>query len=497
MMKLSMRPALLLLLVPAYWLLSPAGVNGDGIGYLNQISGQGLSPGHPGYLPLLRVVAALAPRGTPLELAPWLRLISVCCAAGALWLFFDACARVTHSPGAVVATALLGGSHAFFRSATEIEAYAPAALCAVATLWAMIRHRQSPRVRYAVVAGAAAGLAVAMHLTLALLALPVATALARSGRGGWRHALMALAVLAAVAGGIFALALGTRGVADPAGAWAWLAAADHGMPYRHDLLTPLRGLWGLCRALVHSPYPYEAPMARVILLTGVGAASWFVLAWLRWRPVVLLPHRAPLDRLTLLAWIAPLAAFALYFYPSDTERWIFVLPAILLYLAPALGHRLADGKRGPSITVAGLVLVCNAAIYQLPAAMDTDSVSRAALVDRLVSEKDLVVSPGHGWDELIGLSVQRPARRYTLVFHAGVLGGVGPAEARMHRQIRATFRSGARVYAARLRDRNDRRGFKELQWFGLSEEGYLDLFRRYGVKGTGMVGLWEMTLKKK
>ena len=308
-----------------------------------------------------------------------------------------------------------------------------------------------------------------------------------------------------VGGAALGLALAQEGLHAPAAAWTWLMEADHGMPYHHSLMTPLKGLWGLGRALVHAPYPYEAAMARVALFTMVGAVSWAVLLWLRWRPPVpgpagcsgaKAPQLAAADRLTLVAWIAPFSAFALYFYPSDSERWIFVLPAILIYLAPALGHRLSDGKRGPSVTVAGLVVICNAAVYQLPAAMDTDAVQRAAVVDRLVTSRDLVVSPGHGWDELIGLSVSRPARKYALVYHVGALGGLGPAVARMHRQIQITLGSGGRVYAARLRDKNDPRGFKELAWFGLAGEDFLDLFRRYRVRPTPMVGMWELTRKE-
>ena len=495
-MKRAWTLCLFLLLVPLYWLLSPAGVNGDGIGYLNRLSGEGLAPGHPAFLPLIRLVAAVLPHHSLMELAPPLRLLSICCAALALGLFFDACSRAATPLGAAVATSLLGGSHAFFRSATEIEAYAPAALCATATLWALTRHRERERPLFAVLAGIFAGLGVTLHLTLALLALPLAGVLLRAGRR-WSHTLLALGAMVLVAGAILGLALWQVGLGDPAAAWGWLMEADHGMPYRHSAVTPLKGLWGVCRALVHAPYPDGTNMAKVALLTAVGAVSWLVLARLKWRPVVAIERRrASMDGLTLLAWIAPFCAFALYFYPSDSERWIFILPAVMLYLAPALGHKLADGKRGPSVTVLGVVVACNVAVYQLPAAMNTDAVHRAAVVDRLVTSADLVVSPGHGWDELIGLSVRRPARRYTLVYYAGSLGGMGAAVARMHREIGATLRSGARVYAARLRDRTDRRGFKELKWFGVGQEDYLDLFSRYRVMQTPMVGLWEVALKR-
>lgn len=509
---------LFVLLVPVFWLLSPAGINGDGIGYLNQVQGEGLTPGHPGYLPLIRAVAWLVGHDTLMELVAPLRLLSICCAVVALALFHDACARAAHLRGAVQATVLLAGSHAFFRSATEIEAYAPAALCATATLWALMRHREQPATRWAVAAGVASGVGVTMHLTLALLALPVTLELWRSSRSVTRPAA-AVGIMTALACAVLGLALGREGADAPGEAWAWLMASDHGMPYRHSLWTPLKGVWGFCRALVHAPYPYEAGLPRVILFSGMGAVGWALLLWLRFKPgaMVLAPfrrsgmklHRAPMERrpgsmdlLGLLVWLVPLGAFALFFFPADSERWIFVLPAVMLYLAPGLGVVIKPPSagvhpllRGPSATVVGMVLMSNLATYQLPAAMDDHSVDRAAVADRLLKRGDLVVSPGHGWGELVGLTSRRPARRYPLVYHVGALGSVGAAVAQMHLNIDRTLRSGGKVYAARLRDPADPRGFKELAWFGVSEEDYLDLFKRYRAAETGVVGMLELSKK--
>ena len=494
------RAGTLVLIGLLYWLLSPAGINGDGIGYLNQLQLDVLAPGHPGYLPLLRLVAAHYPHQTLIELAPALRLLSVFCAVLALGLFHDSCRRVAHAPGAMLATALLGGSHAFWRSATEIEAYAPAVLCTTATLWALIRLREAlaseehlwRREPYAVLAGLMGGLAVSFHLTLGLLALPVGLELLRGRR--WRCTLWGLGALGLAIALPLWWALSQQAPTGPAAAWNWLLAADHGMPYRHSMLTPLKGLWGLCRSLVHAPYPYEASMPGVVVLTVVGAICWSVLCYVRWHPPRPLKLRswAP-DRWLLTAWIVPLSLFALYFYPSDSERWIFVLPPLLLWLAPALGHRLADGRRGPTTTVTRLVVLCNVASFQLPLALDRSGVERAALVDRLAAPGDLVISPGHGWDELVGLGTRRPAQRFPLVYHAGT-SGLGPALVEMHRRIQRTLTSGSRVWAARLRDKEDRRGFKELQWFGLRPQDFVDQLLRYEVRPAPMMGVWEIRL---
>jgi hypothetical protein len=78
---------------------------------------------------------------------------------------------------------------------------------------------------------------------------------------------------------------------------------------------------------------------------------------------------------------------------------------------------------------------------------------------------DLVVSPGHGWDEYLGFYDGAPVETFPLVYYAGALGS---ADA-----IRRTLGEraiGRRVLLVRLTDDTDPMGWKELRAFGITRE---------------------------
>jgi hypothetical protein len=471
----------------AYWLLAPVVVNGDGLGYLRQIEGRGLAPGHLAYLPLVRVVAGGVGYRVLFDLEPYLRGLSLLFALGALALFYDA-VRLRHgSRPALFALTFLGLSHGFFRSAQEIEVYAAAAFFAVATLWALLRLSCAApdRVgRWSVTAGLLGGLGVLFHLTLVLLGPTVfflAGTFAPPGRRGRAVTLCAVAFTLAL-GGPLLLALHHEGIADAVHAWRWLRSSDHGVPYPHSWQTPLATLWGITRSLVYAPHPHEASRVAVVGLSLVGVGAWLVPVLLRWR---VRPRPPRGDGVLLLVWAGPLTVFGALFYPSDTERWIFVLPVLALALAPASGRVFA--------AVLLVVAVVNAAAVEIPQACRDAPVRRAAAVDRRLLPSDLLVSPGHGWEELVGFSTPVSAQRFHLVYFVGEERDVDRAVHRLHSEIQRAFRRGGRVYAARLRDDEDPRGFKELAWFGISPAQFAQLFERYRPRPTELLGLWQLT----
>ena len=478
--------SMLLLLLAAYGgvllLSQPAAVNGDGVGYLKQLCGDQLAPGHLAYMPLLRAIAAAIPHATPLDLVIPLRLLGLACALLARGLLYDAALRLHGSArAALFGTALLGLSHAFSRSATEVEVYAPAALLAVATLWALARHIVSPRPLWAVVAGLTAGVAVLFHLTLALLAVP----LLLLARPRLSHLVAGLSAMGLAAGLPLALVLADHG--SLAAAWAWLRSADHGIADPHGWSAPLIALWGLARSLVYVPYPYESSLALVAPLSALAGAALLALGLWAHR------GRAALETRLLAFWSVPLALFAVLFFPSDTERWIFVLPAVALCLAPLAS---AVSPRWIGVLLAAMALT-NLGLARVPAALDRQPVERARAAERLLVPGALLVSPGHGWEELVGLGMATPPERFPLVHHVGAAGGLKPAIRQLQRRINATLASGHPVFVARMQDRSDPRGFKELAWFGMDRAGFARLFEGYRAIPTGAPGLTRLLVSDK
>ena len=461
-------------------LFQPAVINGDGVGYLKQLDHGALSPGHLLYLPLARWLVHVAGvgGGTMLQAAPLLRWLSLVCALLTLLFFWDTARRLVGGERALPLVALLGASHAFMRSALEVETYAPATLACVVALWALARG-MAGGVKWAILAGLAAGVAAGLHTSMVLLA----PALILCPRRARRVQGAALACLAAglTLGLILAWAAGEQGISGAGELWRWLRSSDHGVPYPHGWRTAPAALWGLARALAHAPYPYEAGLGRAAAYTALAAAAWIALLLLRG------PTRGeagePSSRPLLLAWVLPLTLFALYFYPSDTERWIFVLPALFLLAAPRPG-------RWTWALVLVLALV-NMLGYQLPLRLDRAEMERAAAAERLLTEDDLLVSPGHGWEEMVGLGTNRTPELFPLIHYAGARGP-GEAVVLMWRRMREAHAAGGNVYVARLRGSPDPRGFKELALLGVTRADFVSMFDIYREVKTPVEGLWKL-----
>ena len=259
-------------------------------------------------------------------------------------------------------------------------------------------------------------------------------------RAAARARLVAAAALPIAAA--YALVLPAHGV-------AWLGAASHGLRYPLRWSAPAVALYGACKALVYAPYPYEASWARVLGCFAVGAAAALALAGCA---------RRPLGRAATAAWIVPYALVGVGFWSSDAERWTFLLP--LVWLAAAARPRRA-------LAVAALVFAANVALW-LPAARDATVRARARAAARHLADGDLVLGPGHGWDEYLGFYDGPRVTPFPLVYWAGAVGKAAlPSE--IARAVAAARAARHAVFLARLSpDDPDPMGWKELRLFDVT-----------------------------
>lgn len=490
---LLVRVGLLTLFVAACAALSPGEVNGDGLGYLRRLDSDALAPGHLGYLPLgralVRVLAPPSNERTLFELEPILRWLSILFATATLILFHGAARRLLPPRQALFATALLALCHGFFRAAREVEVYAASLFFLVAALHAVVRLRStsSRHLLWSALAGLATGTAILFHLTLVLVAPGTLILIARFTPAGARRRALLLggAALSLCCLIPLLLALHSVGATAPEAAWHWLREADHGLPYHTSLLNPLTALWGIGRSLVYAPYPHEARLITVASLSVLGFAAWAALLLLRRRAPALRDGEPSPIRNLVIWWLPPLAIFGVLFYPSDTERWLFALPIVALWLAPVTGRA--------AVGIVAAVALTNLLSVDLPGALDRAGRERARTVDMSLRPDDLVVSPGNGWDEMLGFSTRAPARRFILIYWVGAERNLARAVERMHGVIERRLAAGGRAFVARLEDPEDRRGFKELTWFGMQPEGFAALFDRYHPRRSAIPGLWELS----
>jgi hypothetical protein len=344
-----------------------------------------------------------------------------------------------------------------------------ATVALLATVRLAIAYALSPTWSRALAAGALLGGAVLCHLTHVVLAPFVAAVIvvhAPSRRRGLAMATVALALGGALVVGAYGwAALVVRGH-DLAGALRWIATAAHGFRESGGLYRIGDAIYGLSKSLVYAPYAFEGDAPRLLTLFVAGLLPLGALALLVGEHHALLPSR--LWRIGLL-WVGPYAVLGLLFFGSDSERWIFVLPALWL-IAGAMATRLPQRGRAAAFVVAYLALVNWAAAIG-PARVDHAIEQRVAEIAPALRDGDVVVFPGHGWDEYVWLYGRARIEPFPVSYYAA-RDGIDAAIERLRRDVARVESAGGRAVTVRLLVPwdGDGRGFDELRLLGVDRD---------------------------
>jgi hypothetical protein len=450
-------------------LTAPGVVNPDGLGYLKLLP-YNFAAGHLLYMPLLRLATRLV-GGNGLEAG---RLCNALLGGSGVVLFFGIVRRVAGDAGllaadarfaAVVASLGLAFSYGYWVQGADVEAYAAAIVALLALLRLILAYRRRPTVWRALWVGVSLGSAVLFHLTHVCAAVLVLAALSRFGRRA--HALLAVAVGGALSLAAYAwAALVVRGH-DLAGALRWVATAAHGFHQSGGAYRLADAVYGLAKSLVWSPYLYEADAPKLLGQFLLGFLPLVALLWWSWSRAQArtLP---PLDAGLGLLWILPYALLGVLFFGSDSERWLFVLPAGWLLCGVLAAGSLRRAQKA-ALIVAYLAIV-NLATGILPAHHDSWTRRRAEAVASLFADGDTVIFPGHSWDEYVGFYSRARVWPVPLVYYAA-RDGVEAGWTRCDREEAAAMMRGGRVFVVRVFDDDaDPRGWSELNALGISRE---------------------------
>jgi hypothetical protein len=448
-----------------YLFTAPGVVNLDGLGYLKLLP-HNFAAGHLLYMPLLRLARRLL-GGDGLVAG---RLLDAVLGGSGVVLQYGIVRRVAGDAGllgesarfaATVAAVGLALSYGYWVEGSDVEAYAAAVVALLSTVRLALAYQRRPTTARALAVGVALGVSVGFHLSHVLLSFFVVVALSRR-RG---HAALALVTGGALSLGLYAYAaLIVRGH-DLAGALRWIGTAAHGFHEGGGIYRVADAIYGLAKAVIYSPYLYEADAQRLIgqfLLGLLPLVALGILAWARPRPA--------LDWRLGAAWIVPYAAIGVLFFGSDSERWLFVLPALWL-LAGVLLATVGQARA----TVAAWVLVYVGALNFvtgiLPAHRDTWSRRRAEAAAALFHDGDLLIFPGHSWDEYISFYATARLAPLPVVYYCA-RDGVDEGFQRIEREVAATMMRGGTVWAVRVFDDrdDDPRGWSELGQLGVSRE---------------------------
>ena len=450
-----------------YLLTAPAVPNLDGLGYLKLLP-HNFAAGHLLYMPALRALTRLVGDGLRAG-----RLYDALLGGTGVVLAYGIARRLLAAwseeqirLGATFAVAGMALSYGYWSEANDVEAYAAATVALLATVRMTLSFAARPTLSRALTTGVLLAIAVLSHLSHVLLSFFVAAQLYAHARRPhrWLPPALALAVGGALSlAGYAWAALVVRGH-DLAGALRWILTAQHGFVSSGGPYRLADAVYGMCKSLVFSPYLYEADAQKLIgqfLLGLVPLAALFVAALMNRRAL------GKLDAGALWWWTAPYALLGVVFFGADPERWIFILPAGWI-LGAALVLQAVRPARAAAAVLAWVGLF-NLATAVWPAHRDHWPRQKAEATAALLHDGDLLIFPGHSWDEYVVYYGKARVEPFPVAYYAA-RDGVAAAWARLDRELAAARARGGRVYCVRAFDDGDEdpRGFWELGSVGIS-----------------------------
>jgi len=391
-----------------------------------------------------------------------LQVLSSLTAAAALALFFlAAITLLANRRAALVATAFLGLSYGCWRYAVEAYPHALLLLFLALSLFALTRVSASPTVRGALLLGGVIGLGSLFYQLVLFFLAPASVHLR-----GWRLRLLVL--------GGFLLTV--------APACAWMAVRHlnpftytqaHGgwMAYGEVSWTNLpRAALGLGNLFLgenvalrnlesfpsadrwfrgHTGIPFAASPAA-----GGGAAGALGVLLVALAAALLLASGVhavrrrrrlqPVTGVLCLAWFAPFAAFATWWFPENRQYWIGALPALAL----GFGAVVAAAPRWPLYALPPVLLAANLFGGLLPdRAAESPLFRQAALVSAVARPGDVVVCLGAGREKHLPAYLEYEAR-VTALDLVTALFAADPEAAMSHYHVllEAALRRGQSAY---------------------------------------------------
>ena len=443
--------------------LRPAFVNGDGLGFLKAAPSGDIVPGHLGYLPLLRAAGALAGRTTSLAMLGPARAVSLVSLVIAALALLGAARRVLDESGALIAAVGLAVSYGALEAGADVESYAPALAMMCVTTWCAMRRRDGGHALWLVATALGVAGAALLHIENVLFA-PAAALLAASRADRRPRIADVLAVLFGSGAPVlvaYALAAHAQGQAGSlTSALHWVTGASHGFSYPLRWSTPAVAVYGMAKTLVYAPYPHQASWARVIGEAAAGVCALATMLWLARRP----ERRAPLGLLVGAAWVLPYAIVGVAFFASDNERWLFLLPPA--WLVAGAGAQSSPRARSVAIGLVATLLACDLGLG-VPLARDRTLGDRAASLAGHLAPNDLVISPGHSWDEYLGFYDDKSLDRFPMIYFCGQLGSGEAMRKELDHRVTDARARGSRIWFLRADEPVTSDGWKELVRFGI------------------------------
>lgn len=415
--------ALVFLLPLSIYLAFPAVlISPDGLLYYTLVRSRawGLMflPGHLLYCPLMTVLAGMA-NALHLSVLQTMRLSDQLAGAASVYFVFRIARRLgINQFGQWLAALGLAVSYGVWKEAVDVKTYALALFLVLASIDQMIGYAERGDPGRLVGLAALNSVAALLHLTLLSIAAASLCLIVWMDRGAPRRLPWDVGVYAGSVGLFFALPTYSIGLwtfnAHTLGeTLAWLKLAGHGYRVTVDVMSIPRALYGFARTFVYLEFFWDAPKWVIafkslgILAAAVWATRGIRSVWGQLSPTA----KAVIG--SLLGFVLLQVAFGVYFFGSDSERWIFVAPVVWLVLAAHLSRQPLSQRRIAAVGVC-LVFAINLALAIWPAATESATKARVLALDKLLPAHALLISPGGDWSDYYQFFTAKTLERVTL-----------------------------------------------------------------------------------
>ncbi len=366
---------------------------------------------------------------------------------GAAGVFFFFLATTSLFPSRrlqVFLTALLATSFGYWYESTDVETYAMAMGLLMLSLWLLLKAARRLSALWLILAGIAAAGATLIHITnivWILFACTVTVALwsrrkeAGTARQRWiiplRNALIPVFSQIAVVGAAYYFVFKTFVVQHQPrgdtldGMVRWFSSADHGYVYGFAMTNIFEAFFGMARAVLFVNHSFEAPAwaMSLRLLAFYGLLALIVVLGVTSKKRI----STTIRRFSIAAALGslPYIYIGLQFFANDLERWIWLVPLLLLVSGGVIEIWAGKNRlisKALKQCIAGAVLLAlvanNLFGMILPLHLEDSWYRRASFAAKFLRDGDLLLNPGHSWGDYVWMFNDLDYRQQSLVHFA-------------------------------------------------------------------------------
>ncbi|MFV1951376.1 MAG: hypothetical protein ACC630_05390 [Nitrospinota bacterium] len=523
--KIQIQCLILCLLITSLYLLSfVKEINGDGIGYVRRIEQDTWQtlflPGHLIYCPiglLLKEMCGVIGINIPTHVI--LRIFNSILGGIGIALFCLVVFRYVRSNFLAIAASVgLAISFGYWIQGIDVETYMPAIFFLILCLYLLESESGTPYLN-GFILGLSHSLAVLFHLSNVLFFPFVVTYLffrpfreGGSSKDGQKVRFFTYIVtfIGLTGYAYYYVIFQLMDMCSLTGAWQWILSSAHEFKDTTGLINLIKAFYGFARSIIYVELIFTTKWGINIAIFSLITflLSLFILFLIKRGKDIINCYRNILISLSI--WIIPYLLFALFFFSADTERWVFILPALWLIFALSIAATTTNSdnqitlKQGWGIIIIlTIIFSTNLVTTVYPMHKQDSRIKRTAFMARYIKDGDLIITPGHDQTDFVWLynGIRCDVLQLTYVV-GGLKEDKNSIFEYMDREIYYKLSAGQRIFLIRIfddpKDREMIYGWKEITPLGITPLDFVRYFSKYNCTPIAFyekegLTLWELS----